>query len=128
MLSLGEKKIKIIGQFILELLMITFISFILAIGTSKFVSQKFANVILDNQVSQTEDFNQNKRGNGFRGDSKFMESNSNVSVIDELNVDVSSKDIIILVLVESLIIVISMVIPSIKILNSDPKDILSRKE
>ena len=57
-----------------------------------------------------------------------MESNSNVSVIDKLNVDVSSKDIIILVLVESLIIVISMVIPSIKILNSDPKDILSRKE
>ena len=108
--------------------MITFISFILSIGTSKFVSQKFANVILDNQVSQTEDFNQNKRGNGFRGDAKFMESNSNVSVIDELNVDVSSKDIIILVLVESLIIVISMVIPSIKILNSDPKDILSRKE
>ena len=128
LLSLGEKKIKIIGQFILELLMITFISFILAIGTSKFVSQKFANVILDNQASQTEDFNQNKRGNGFRGDSKFIESNSNVSVIDKLNVDVSSKDIIILVLVESLIIVISMVIPSIKILNSDPKDILSRKE
>lgn len=128
LLSLGEKKIKIIGQFILELLMITFISFILAIGTSKFVSQKFANVILDNQVSQTEDFNQNKIGNGFRGDAKFMKSNSNVSVIDELNVDVSSKDIIILVLVESLIIVISMVIPSIKILNSDPKDILSRKE
>lgn len=128
LLSLGEKKIKIIGQFILELLMITFISFILAIGTSKFVSQKFANVILDNQVSQTEDFNQNKRGNRFRGDAKFMESNSNVSVIDKLNVDVSSKDIIILVLVESLIIVISMVIPSIKILNSDPKDILSRKE
>ena len=128
LLSLGEKKIKIIGQFILELLMITFISFILAIGTSKFVSQKFANVILDNQASQTEDFNQNKRGNGFRGDAKFMESNSNVSVIDKLNVDVSSKDIIILVLVESLIIVISMVIPSIKILNSDPKDILSRKE
>lgn len=128
LLSLGEKKIKIIGQFILELLMIAFISFILAIGTSKLISQKFANVILDNQISESSTLNQNKRGSGFRGDIKFMESNNNVSVINELNVDVSKKDMSILALIESLIIVISMVIPSAKILNSDPKDILSRKE
>lgn len=126
LLSLGEKKIKIIGQFILELAMIGLVSFILAIGTSKIISQKFADVILDSQTSIVENQKENKRGNGFRGDIGII--NSNVDTINEINVDVNAKSIMLLLFVETTIIIISMIIPSIKILNSDPKDILSRKE
>lgn len=131
LLSLGEKKTKIIGQFIIELLLIAFISFILSIGTSMLISQKLANIILESQVTNNQvdnGFSNNQRGNGFKGNMGIMQNNQNVDVIDEIDVNVTTKDISILFIIELGIIIISMGLPSIKILNSDPKDILSRKE
>lgn len=128
LLSLGEKKFKIIGQFVLEIILIAFISFILSIGTSMMISQKLANIILENQVVESDSFDNYQRGNKFGGKMDIMEIGMDVDIIDEIDVNVTIKDISILFVIEFGIIIISMVLPSIKILNSDPKDILSRKE
>ena len=53
---------------------------------------------------------------------------NNVEIVDEIDVNVNSNSILMLFVLEFGIIVVSMIIPSIKILNSDPKDILSRRE
>ena len=86
LLSFGEKKMKIIGQFIIELVLIATGAFILSIGSSKLTSQKLANIVMENQQNTIEVINNDR----------------NISI--------------------------SMSIPSIKILNTDPKNILSRKE
>lgn len=138
LLSLGEKKIKIIGQFILELVLIAVISFVLSIGCSALVSQNLADSVISMQIKAEEESSDfGGRGNGFtpggmNGKGQMNKpgeiNNSNVEVIDEIDVNVGVKDISIMAIIELGIIILSMLIPSIKILNSDPKDILSRRE
>ena len=57
LLSLGEKRKKIIGQFIIELVIIATFAFITSIGSSLLVSQKLADTLLENQTTVTEKMN-----------------------------------------------------------------------
>jgi putative ABC transport system permease protein len=129
LLSFGEKKSKIIGQFIIELCIIAFGAFILSIGTAKITSQKFANILIENQIKTEEnvsEFGRGDRGFGFKNN--INKTGKKVEEIKEVSVDTSFKDIVILFILGYGIIIISMIIPSIKILNTDPKNILSRRE
>ena len=130
LLSLGEKKKKIVGQFIIELILISSIAFVLSIGSSSLISQKLADTILESQdkvENKMNDSRQGGRGNDF-SPFNMNKGKSNVKVIDEIDVNVNKEDIGLLFIVEYGIIFISMIVPSIKIINSDPKDILSRRE
>lgn len=132
LLSLGEKKKKIIGQFIIELVIIASAAFVLSIGSSLITSQKFADILIDNQNQSTEVSNQSPmggRGSSFNPNGNFTDTRiSYVDTIDEIDVSVTPKDVELLFIIGYAIIFVSMIIPSIKILNSDPKDILSRRE
>lgn len=141
LLSLGEKKKKIIGQFIIELVIIASAAFVLSIGTSLFTSQKFADILIDNQSRSAEVNSQSPmggRGSSFNTNGNFTEKKdkgigfltgiSSVDTIDEIDVSVTPKDVGLLFIIGYAIIFVSMIIPSIRILNSDPKDILSRRE
>ena len=76
---------------------------------------------------QSESTAENNREFGGRG-SGFTNRGNDTEVIDEVDVNVNGKNISMLFMIELGIIVVSMIVPSIKILNSDPKDILSRRE
>lgn len=128
LLSLGEKKI--VGQFIIELILIATIAFVLSIGSSSLISQKLADTVLESQnkvENKMNDSRQGGRGNDF-SPFNMNKGKSNVKVIDEIDVNVNKEDIGLLFIVGYGIIFISMIVPSIKIINSDPKDILSRRE
>lgn len=130
LLSLGEKKKKIVGQFIIELILIATIAFVLSIGSSSLISQKLADTVLESQnkvENKMNDSRQGGRGNDF-SPFNMNKGKSNVKVIDEIDVNVNKEDIGLLFIVGYGIIFISMIVPSIKIINSDPKDILSRRE
>ena len=130
LLSLGEKKKKIVGQFIIELILISTIAFVLSIGSSSLISQKLADTVLESQdkvENKMNDSRQGGRGNDF-SPFNVNKGKSNVKVIDEIDVNVNKEDIGLLFIVGYGIIFISMIVPSIKIINSDPKDILSRRE
>ena len=126
LLSFGEKKMKIIGQFIIELVLIATGAFILSIGSSKLMSQKLANIVMENQQNTIEVINndRNIRGTSFGPMNNYKNENKIKSIDVSTNID----DVLKLFLIGYGIIVISMIIPSIKILNTDPKNILSRKE
>lgn len=141
LLSLGEKRKKIIGQFIIELVIIATFAFITSIGSSLLVSQKLADTLLENQTEVTEKMNTSVSGN--RGNGAVMNRNMNKredmsigkmtglgtsKTIDSIDVSVTIKDILLLFVIGYGIILVSMIVPSIKILHSDPKDILSRRE
>lgn len=128
LLSLGEKKI--VGQFIIELILIATIAFVLSIESSSLISQKLADTVLESQnkvENKMNDSRQGGRGNDF-SPFNMNKGKSNVKVIDEIDVNVNKEDIVLLFIVGYGIIFISMIVPSIKIINSDPKDILSRRE
>ena len=130
LLSLGEKKKKIVGQFIIELILIATIAYVLSIGSSSLISQKLADTVLESQnkvENKMNDSRQGGRGNDF-SPFNMNKGKSNVKVIDEIDVNVNKEDIGLLFIVGYGIIFISMIVPSIKIINSDPKDILSRRE
>lgn len=126
LLSFGEKKMKIIGQFIIELVLIATGAFILSIGSSKLMSQKLANIVMENQQNTIEVINndRNIRGTSFGPMNNYKNENKIKSIDVSTNID----NVLKLFLIGYGIIVISMIIPSIKILNTDPKNILSRKE
>lgn len=126
LLSFGEKKMKIIGQFIIELVLIATGAFILSIGSSKLMSQKLANIVMENQQNTIEVINndRNIRGTSFGPMNNYKNENKIKSIDVSTNID----NVLKLFLIGYGIIVISMSIPSIKILNTDPKNILSRKE
>lgn len=141
LLSLGEKRKKIVGQFIIELVIIATFAFITSIGSSLLISQKLADTLLENQTKVTEKMNTSVSGN--RGNGAVMDRNMNKredmsigkitglgtsKTIDSIDVSVTIKDILLLFVIGYGIIFVSMIIPSIKILHSDPKDILSRRE
>ena len=141
LLSLGEKRKKIVGQFIIELVIIATFAFITSIGSSLLVSRKLADTLLENQTTVTEKMNTSVSGN--RGNGAVMNRNMNKredmsigkmtglgtsKTIDSIDVSVTIKDIALLFVIGYGIILVSMIVPSIKILHSDPKDILSRRE
>lgn len=132
LLSLGERKKKIILQFFIEALIVATLAFSLSLVTSGFVSQKLGDKILENQISSLENSNNNipggNRGTMFNRFNGGENSNQNVKTIDEINVNVNTNDVELLFIFGYIIIFLSMIIPSVNILRTDPKDILSRKD
>ena len=90
------------------------------------MSQKLANIVMENQQNTIEVINndRNIRGTSFGPMNNYKNENKIKSIDVSTNID----NVLKLFLIGYGIIVISMIIPSIKILNTDPKNILSRKE
>lgn len=129
LLALGEKKIRIIGQFIIELLIITSIAFALSLVTSAYLSNSIGDKMLESQIEMSKDqmnVSMGGRGGMFGRFNPSMYSNG--EAIDEIDVNVKLSDIMNLFMIGYLIILISSIIPSTTILKSDPKSILSRKD
>ena len=118
LLSLGESKLKIISQMIIEVLIVSVVSFSLAILFSIMSSQAATNYLLNNAAVEEETHVQTRIGR-FRN--PLVEQ---VDVIDSLTVSVSLKDTMKMVLVGILIIVIGNVAAASYILRANPKEIM----
>jgi putative ABC transport system permease protein len=128
LLSLGERRLKIISQILVELIMVATLAFSLSCVSSGLVSQKLGDAILDNQITSLKDSNSNIPGGNRGAMFNRFEGNNNIKQIDSIDVNVSINDIELLFICGYVIIFVSMIVPSIKILKTDPKDILSRKD
>ena len=141
LLSLGEKKNKIIAQFAVEILLILTLSLgassLLGNGTSNIIAnQLLASEISTENTSNQMDSNmpgmpgggpggQNQGGNKFFG-GMFGQNNSNVEVIDELDVSVSASDFMKMAGVGFAISIIATCVPAVTVMRLNPKNILSR--
>ena len=141
LLSLGASKKNILGQILLELIVVGTIGFILSVGTSTFLARALGSSLLDNQVKMNEQQSQQNYG---RGDSAMRgggmvrriggpgafgpNGRANVEPIKEIDVTPALSDYIILFATGYLIIIVSLIIPSVNILRYQPKTILTGKE
>lgn len=154
LMSLGENRLKIIGQFFTELLMVTVVSLVIASFAGNFVGNALGNQLLSSSTS-TEQTTQNA-GPGAGGpgqDTKSSDSNTDTNSnqkpsapgngggrgmgnmvamatsssqeIDDLDIKLTGTDVAKLGGIALLISFISTILASIGIIRMKPKDILT---
>jgi putative ABC transport system permease protein len=146
LLSLGESKIKILLQLILEVLIIGVISFTLATGVTSIFVQKITNLLLNSEINNTEtinmdnvskdiggnmpneDMSSNNQGRASKLDiGKPDTSNLDVETINELTVSLSPLSVLSLYGIGLLIIIIGNTVQAIFVLKLNPKEIMLDK-
>lgn len=154
LMSLGENRLKIIGQFFTELLMVTVVSLVIASFAGNFVGNALGNQLLSSSTS-TEQTTQNA-GPGAGGpgeDTKSSDSNTDANSnqkpsapgnsggrgmgnmvamatsssqeIDDLDIKLTGTDVAKLGGIALLISFVSTILASIGIIRMKPKDILT---
>lgn len=129
-LSLGQSKLKIIGQQLLEVAMIAVLAFTLSLATGKMVSNVVSNMLVQGQsntgmkMEMTEAPSDTQKTNEKPTMGGAFEAPSD----SELDVSLTSDTIIQLVGIAGVICVISTMLPAAYILRLSPREILIKKE
>ena len=128
LLSLGEKRAKIAGQLLTELLIVATVAFGLSIITASFISDSIGENLLASQLEMEEESSTSNSSFGGRGQMSFNNKASDVEAIDELELKTSTSEFLTLFGLGYGIIILSLIIPTTQILKYEPKTILTRKD
>lgn len=133
LLAIGEKKWKLIGQFITEILVVAVIALGIATISGNLVANKMGEQLLNQEIQQTEESNTPEsffggRGMSFRMGGGMQSNPQQAEPVDELSIDVTAQDIGMLSAIGFLIALISTLIPSLSVLRLQPKTILSKQD
>ena len=135
LLSLGQSKVKIIAQQLIEIGLIAVVAFVISLGTGQLTSHYMGNMLesgsssnvmqMDQKGDQPND-NQQKTNTqtkeNFLGN--MMEGPSN----QELDVSITGENVVQLAGVTAAICIVSIAVPAAYVLRLTPRQILSRKE
>ncbi|MGG4396954.1 ABC transporter permease [Paenibacillus thiaminolyticus] len=127
LLAIGEKKGKLIGQLLVEVLCIASLAFSLSVFTGGTVSQAMGDSLLKKEVTSYEDQQQAENMPGF----SFGMNNDlgqDADPIDQIDVRVTSEDMLKLAGLGLVIAILSTILPALSILRLNPKDILLKDE
>ena len=135
LLSLGQSKVKIIAQQLIEIGLIAVVAFVISLGTGQLTSHYMGNMLesssslnvmqMDQKGDQPNDHQQktNKQTKeNFLGN--MMEGPSN----QELDVSITGENVVQLAGVTAAICIVSIAVPAAYVLRLTPRQILSRKE
>ncbi|MGX7047477.1 ABC transporter permease [Pseudolactococcus piscium] len=140
LMSMGEGRLKIIGQFFIELFLVMIVAIGIASATGNIVGNVVGSQLLSSQTTKTAESTNssqhqmgggqvpgNKEGSNTsrRGGNPFGQSQSQIKVIDKLEVKMTSKQLFILAAIALGIIVIAIIIASLGIIRLNPKEILT---
>lgn len=136
LMSMGEKRIKVIGQFFVELLIVMLLAVGIAGATGNLVGNVVGQQLLASQTAKTTDdakADQTNQGQGnFNvagprqgGANPFRQSQAEVNAIDKLKIKVSSQEIAYLACIAFGIVSIAILVASLGIIRLNPKDILT---
>ncbi|WP_163654389.1 ABC transporter permease [Listeria sp. PSOL-1] len=135
LLAIGEKRMKLIGQFFVEILMVAVVSFMIAGFSSHYVAQIAGNQLLSSQ-NQTQEAPANTPGQGRQGgggpggmmNRGISNLTQNTEKIKELNIQVTTADMFKMGGIGVGIAFISVLLPAMTILRMNPKTILTKQE
>jgi putative ABC transport system permease protein len=141
LMSLGATRLNILGQALIELVIVATVAFSLSIPTGTIIARAMGSSLLDSQISMNEQQSTQNFGRGANaGRPNFTsgaqpsmlggtaQTTSQVEPIDEIDVSASLSDYITLFAAGYAIIIVALILPSINILRYQPKTILSGKE
>ncbi|MFY0521220.1 ABC transporter permease [Lysinibacillus sp. UGB7] len=127
LLAIGEKKRKLIGQLLVEVLCIAVLAFGISTITGETVSQKIGDSLLQQEVIATEDQQQESNNLGFSL-GMMNKQDKDVQPIDDIDVSITSQDVLNLGGLGLLIATLSTLLPALSILRLNPKEILLKDE
>lgn len=133
LLSLGESKLKIISQLIIEMLIISIFSFSISALVSNFTAQGVTNYLLNQEIESSEseiNNNDNRFGGqmgGFMKPDNETLSNMNVETVKELTVKMNVSDVLKMFGIGVIIIVIGNLVQALFVLRCRPKEIMLEK-
>ncbi len=128
LLSLGEAKLKISFQYLMELILVALLAFSLSVTTSNTVSGYLGDMLLQNEITDATEAQTTDVPTGKGGGSLTTLVQTDVNYDDlAIDVKVSVTDFSVTLAIGIGIIIISSVIPSLYITRYQPKKILSSR-
>ncbi|MEW9050612.1 MAG: ABC transporter permease [Neobacillus sp.] len=131
LLAIGEKRWKLAGQFVIEILMVAILSFGIATASGNLIANQIGEKLLDQELQTAEQSaapaSFGGRGMGF-GPGGQAQQTQQVDTVDELNVKVTANDLGLLSMIGAIIAIISTLLPSISVLRMQPKTILAKQD
>lgn len=141
-LSLGQSKLKIICQQLLEVGMIAIVAFMISLGSGKMVSNVVSNMLeqgqssRENVIMEMPDSNSTMQS-GLEDGENATDSKGRVPSFDkafsapdnsELDVSLTTSTVLQLAAITGAICIVSIIVPSAYILRLSPREILVKKE
>ncbi len=142
LLSLGQSKVKIIAQQLIEIGLIAVVAFVISLGTGQLTSHYMGNMLESSSSSNVMQIDQkgdrsndnqnqsdsNQQKNNTQTKENFLGNMMQGPANEELDVSITSENIIQLAGVTAAICIVSIVVPAAYVLRLTPRQILSRKE
>ena len=124
LLSLGQSKVKIVAQQLIEIGLIAVVAFVISLGTGQLTSHYMGNMLESGSSSNVMQMDQKgeQTKENFLGN--MMEGPSN----QELDVSITGENVVQLAGVTAAICIVSIAVPAAYVLRLTPRQILSRKE
>ncbi|MGE7621473.1 ABC transporter permease [Viridibacillus sp. NPDC096237] len=122
LLSIGEKKWKLMGQLLVEVLCIAVLAFALSLAIGEKVSQKIGDNLLSSEIEKNEDKPEDPTAK-FSGN--FAPE---VDPVDKLDISISTEDLGKVGGIGLLIAMLATILPALSILRLNPKQILLKDE
>lgn len=130
LLSVGTGKLKIITQYIIEILLIAIIAFGLSYFSSNMIAEKTSNIIFNKFAEKPTTIEPKTPDDGTEYldiEGKYISYDIDVKEkVDSISVEITSEILLIAYLIGTVIIIVSVTIASVKIICMKPKDILSK--
>ena len=141
LLSLGQSKLKIILQQLIEIGLIAAVAFVISLGAGQLTSHYMGNMLessssnvmqMDQKGDQPND-NQNQSDNNQQKDNTKTKENFLRNMMQgpsnqELDVSITGENVVQLAGVTAAICIVSIAVPAAYVLRLTPRQILSRKE
>ena len=135
LLSLGQSKVKIIAQQLIEIGLIAVVAFVLSLGTGQLTSHYIGNMLESSSSSNVmqmdqkgDQSNDNQQKNNTQTKENFLGNMMEGPSNQELDVSITGENVIQLAGVTAAICIVSIAVPAAYVLRLTPRQILSRKE
>ena len=132
LLAIGERRWKLAGQFVVEILLVAAISLGIATVSGNEVAKKVSDQLLKQELQSAEQVTAPEsfrgRGMGMAGGGMPDGQVEQAETIEEMDVSVTSDDLTLLAMIGMLIAILSALLPSLTVLRLQPKAILSRQD
>lgn len=131
LLSMGEGKLKIIGQYVVEVLLIAIVAFSLSACSGKFIAQGVGNTLLQREITVSQDQSTNNAGAGrwagqMQGGQFSNLLDRGYQAINSVNVQITKEEVEKTSAAGLLIIIVGTILPASTIMRYKPKTILTK--
>ncbi|PFH73771.1 ABC transporter permease [Bacillus nitratireducens] len=132
LLSIGEKKWKLMAQFVVEVVCIAILAFGLSLTTGAKVSQFVGDNLLSSELATASEEKENPQNGsvmvGSSGGTSGTLQNQNEDPIDKIDVSVTGEDVGKMGGIGLAIAILATILPALSILRLNPKQILLKDE